>query len=89
MSIGTFYAPTTFQRAILSIFFDFSRDTMEIYNDDFTIYGNNYDEALANLEKVLPRCQDHNISLSHGKCFIMMKELSLDILFQQMAFKLI
>lgn len=32
----------TFQRAISSIFLDFSRDTMEIYMDDFKTYGSNY-----------------------------------------------
>ena len=36
--------------------------------DDFTVYGNTYEEALDNLEKVLVRCQETNLSLSHEKC---------------------
>jgi hypothetical protein len=39
--------------------------------DDFTTYGKTYDETLNNLEKVLKRCQEHNISLIHEKIFIM------------------
>lgn len=36
--------------------------------DDFTIYGNTFEEALVNLEKVLLRCRETNLSLSHEKC---------------------
>ena len=36
--------------------------------DDFSVYGDTYDEALANLKKVLIRCQETNLSLSHEKC---------------------
>jgi ABC-type taurine transport system ATPase subunit len=45
---------------------------MEIYMDDFTTYGETDDEALNNLDKVLKRFQEHNLSLSHEKCFMMM-----------------
>ena len=39
--------------------------------DDFIVYGNIFEEALANLEKVLKRCKEENLSLSHDKCFMM------------------
>ena len=42
--------------------------------DDFTIYGNNYEEALDNLEKVFIRCQETNLSLKHEKCKMLMTE---------------
>ena len=42
--------------------------------DDFTVYGNDYDEALDNLEKVLIRCQETNLALSHEKCKMLMTE---------------
>ena len=42
--------------------------------DDFTIYGNTFEEALENLEKVLKRCKETNLSLSHEKCFMMFTE---------------
>jgi hypothetical protein len=61
-------APATFQRAILGIFVDLIHDCVEVYMDDFTVYGNTYQEALENLEKFLIRCQEMNLSLSHEKC---------------------
>ena len=36
--------------------------------DDFSFYGNTYDEALTNLEKVLIHYQENNLSLSYEKC---------------------
>ena len=36
--------------------------------DDFTIYGNNFEEALHNIEKFLIKCQETNISLIYEKC---------------------
>lgn len=39
--------------------------------DDFTVYGDSFNEALENLEKVLIRCKETNLSLSHDKCFLM------------------
>ena len=33
--------------------------------DDFTVYENTYEEALENLEKVLKRCKEANLSLIH------------------------
>jgi hypothetical protein len=42
-------------------------DCVEVYMDDFTVYGNTYQEALDNLEKLLIRCQEMNLSLSHEK----------------------
>ena len=42
--------------------------------DDFTVYENNYEEALDNLEKVIIRCQETNLALSHVKCKMLMTE---------------
>jgi hypothetical protein len=39
--------------------------------DDFTTYGDEFDEALANLENTLIRCKESNVSLSNEKCFMM------------------
>ena len=47
---------------------------MEVYTDDFTVYGNNSQEALDNLGKVLIRCQEMNLSLSHEKCKMLLTE---------------
>lgn len=42
--------------------------------DDFTTYGETYNQALNNLDKVLKRCEEHNLSLNSEKCFMMMQE---------------
>jgi hypothetical protein len=42
--------------------------------DDFTFYGNIYQEALDNLEKFLIRCQEMSLSLSHEKCKMFLTE---------------
>jgi hypothetical protein len=42
--------------------------------DDFTVYGNTYQEALDNLEKILIRCQEMNLCLSHEKCKMLLTE---------------
>ena len=84
MSLGTiaysvlpfvmYNAPTTFQRAVLGIFFDLTQDCVEIYMDDFTVYGDDYDQALDNLDKVLTRCQETNLALINEKCKMLMTE---------------
>ena len=42
--------------------------------DDFTVYGNSFEEALENLEEILKRCKETNLSLSHEKWFMMFTE---------------
>ena len=42
--------------------------------DDFIVYGNTFQEALKNLEKVLIRCQEANLALIHEKCKMMLME---------------
>jgi hypothetical protein len=68
LPFGLCNAPTTFQREVLGIFLDLIHDCVEVYMDDFTVYGNTFIEALENLEKVLIRCRETNLSLSNEKC---------------------
>jgi len=46
-------APTTFQRVVLAIFFDLVHECVEVYMDDFEVYGDSFNHSLQNLEKVL------------------------------------
>ena len=71
---GLCNAPATFQRAVLAIFADLVHECVEVYMDDFTVYGNTYDDCLNNLEKVLKRCIETNLSLSNEKCYMMLTE---------------
>jgi hypothetical protein len=59
--------PTTFQRDFLAIFSDLTNDCVEVYMDDFIVHGQDFQEALASLEKVLIRCKETNLSLSNEK----------------------
>jgi hypothetical protein len=49
-------------------------DCMEIFMDDFTPYGTDFNEDLVNLEKVLKICIQSDLSLSTEKCHMMMSE---------------
>jgi len=41
--------------------------------DDFSVFGDSFQEALKNLEKVLLRCQEAHLALSDKKCRLMCK----------------
>jgi len=55
----------------MSIFNDFLEESMEVFMDDFTVYGNSFDICLENLRKVLKRCIDRNLILNFEKCHFM------------------
>ena len=42
--------------------------------DDFSVYGNKFEDALDTLEKIIKRCIESNLSLSNEKCFMMLTE---------------
>ena len=64
-------APATFQRCMMYIFFDLVEEAMEIFMDDFSVYGSGFENFLENLETVLQRCQDKNLALNWEKCHFM------------------
>ena len=53
MSFGLYNAPTSFQRCLMSIFSDMIDKIMEVFMDDFLVYGKTFDDCLENLDKVL------------------------------------
>ena len=52
----------------MSMFSDLVEEVVEIFMDDFSVYGSNFEHCLQNLEIVLQRCQDKNLALNWGKC---------------------
>jgi len=64
MPFGLCNAPATFQRCMLSIFSDMVEHFLEIFMDDFSIFGDSFDDCLTNLEKVLSRCEEKNLVLN-------------------------
>ena len=71
MPFGLCNAPATFQRCMMSIFSDFIEDIMEVFMDDFSVYGSSFDACLNNLSKVLQRCEEINLVLNWEKCLFM------------------
>ncbi|GJR42927.1 reverse transcriptase domain-containing protein [Tanacetum coccineum] len=64
----------TFQRCMMAIFHDMIEKTMEVFMDDFSVFGDNFDSCLSNLERMLKRCEDTNLVLNWEKCHFMCKE---------------
>jgi hypothetical protein len=53
MPFGLYNALASFQRYMMSIFFDMNEEIMEVFMDDFSIHGKTFDDCLKNLDKVL------------------------------------
>ena len=51
-----------------AIFSDFMENVMEVFMDDFWVYGTTFDECLTNLSKVLYVCEEMNLILNWEKC---------------------
>jgi len=74
MSFGLSNAPGTFQRYMLSIFSDFLEKCIEVFMDDFIVYGSSFDACLDSLEKVLNRFIESIIVLNFRKCHLMVEQ---------------
>ena len=55
MPFGLCNAPATFQRCMMAIFSDFCENIVEVFMDDFSVYGTSFDDCLSNLDRVLQR----------------------------------
>ncbi|GJR46110.1 reverse transcriptase domain-containing protein [Tanacetum coccineum] len=50
-------APSTFQRCMMAIFHDMIKKTMEVFMDDFSVFGNSFRNCLSHVDKMLQRYQ--------------------------------
>ncbi|GJZ76565.1 reverse transcriptase domain-containing protein, partial [Tanacetum coccineum] len=57
-----------------TIFHDMVEDFMEVFMDDFSVFGNSFDCCLANLDRMLARCEETDLVLNWEKCHFMVKE---------------
>ncbi|GJR71414.1 reverse transcriptase domain-containing protein [Tanacetum coccineum] len=73
MPFGLCNAPATFQRCMLAIFHDMIEESVEVFMDDFSVFGNSFDTCLNNLNKMLQRCKDAHLVLNWEKCHFMVK----------------
>ncbi|GJU98657.1 reverse transcriptase domain-containing protein [Tanacetum coccineum] len=74
MPFGLCNAPGTFQRCMMAIFHDMIEKTMEVFMDDFSVFGNSFGTCLSHLDKMLKRCEDTNLCLNWEKSHFMVKE---------------
>ncbi|XP_019100932.1 PREDICTED: uncharacterized protein LOC104789643 [Camelina sativa] len=74
MTFGLCNAPATFQRCMMSIFTDMIEDYMEVFMDDFSVYGSSFKSCLDNLCKVLARCEEKHMVLNWEKCHFMVRD---------------
>ncbi|GJS59696.1 reverse transcriptase domain-containing protein [Tanacetum coccineum] len=74
MPFGLCIAPCKFQRCMMAIFHDMIEKTMEVFMDNFSIFGNSFRTCLSHLDKMLKRCEDTNLCLNWEKSHFMVKE---------------
>nr|GEZ15097.1 DNA-directed DNA polymerase [Tanacetum cinerariifolium] len=74
MPFGLCNASGTFQRCMLAIFHDMVEKTMEFFMDDFSVFGNSFENCLSRLDKMLQRCEDTNLCLNWEKSHFMVRE---------------
>ncbi|KAM2897594.1 hypothetical protein COP2_007219 [Malus domestica] len=71
---GLCNAPATFQRCMVSIFSDYVEKIIEVFMDDFSVFGKSFDDCLANLMLILKLCIETNLVLNWEKCHFMVKQ---------------
>jgi len=74
MPFGLCNAPVTFQRCMQAIFSDLIEKSIEVFMDDFSVFGSSYEVCLNNLDTVLKRCRETNLVLNWEKCHFMVTE---------------
>ncbi|KAI5351513.1 hypothetical protein L3X38_004404 [Prunus dulcis] len=74
MPFGLCNAPATFQRCMMAIFSDMVERFMEVFMDDFSVFGSSFDDCLHHLSLVLTRCQETNLILNWEKCHFMVRQ---------------
>ena len=59
---------------MMRIFSDLIEDGIEIFMDDFTVYGDSFDSCLRHLDVMLDKCQEKNLVLNFEKCHFMVRD---------------
>ena len=66
MPFGLKNAPTIFSRVVVAVFKEFIHKFLEVYFDDWTVFGL-MDKHVGALRLMLAKCQEHQISLNLKK----------------------
>jgi len=74
MPFGQCNVPATFQRCMLAIFSNLVEKSIEVFMDDFSVFGSSFDSCLGNLDIVLSICVETNLVFNWEKCHFMVIE---------------
>ncbi|CAM8917188.1 unnamed protein product [Rhodiola kirilowii] len=74
MPFGLCNAPATFQRCMMDNFSNVLENNMEVFMDDFSVYGASFDSCLSNLTDVFRHCVDTNLVLNWEKSHSIVQE---------------
>jgi hypothetical protein len=55
-------------------FSDMIKNFLEVFIDDFSVYGKSFNNCLDHLKKVLRRCKEKKLVLNWEKCHFMFQE---------------
>jgi hypothetical protein len=72
--LGLCNAQASFQHCMMVVFSEFIKEIVEVFMDDFSIYGKTFVDCLANLGKVLTRCAEVDLVLNWEKCHFIVKQ---------------
>nr|GFA45516.1 reverse transcriptase domain-containing protein [Tanacetum cinerariifolium] len=64
MPFGLCNAPGTFQRCMMATFHDMIEKTMEVFMNDFSVFGDSFSSCLSHLDTMLQMCEDTNLVLN-------------------------
>jgi hypothetical protein len=56
---------------MMGIFSDMVEKIVEVFMDDFSVFGDSFESCLENLERVLERCEEKHLILNWEKCHFM------------------
>ncbi|GJX01504.1 reverse transcriptase domain-containing protein [Tanacetum coccineum] len=73
MPFGLCNAPGTFQRCMMAIFHDMIEKTMEVFMDDFSVFGNSFENCLSRVDKMLQRFPKKEIEVYKAKVNVITK----------------
>ncbi|GJX51960.1 reverse transcriptase domain-containing protein [Tanacetum coccineum] len=74
MPFGLCNAPGTFQRCMMAIFHDMIEETMEVFMDDFSVFGDSFSSCLSHLDKMLKRFIQDFSKISRPMTHLLEKE---------------
>jgi len=76
VAMGLMGAPAYFQRAMMvEVLGELLTECMEVYLDDFLVFGQTINEFCGNLRKFLQRCSERKITLHPRKCKFGLEEV--------------